>query len=105
MELVGKSCSRRTIFQDHGHPISRTLETSTFGDSYAFGPLLVLAVQRFDASHRAVSLGAKFLYYELDRPGLFVVDQGGVGLPEILPVCVARMTMRGATSGRKPMRW
>jgi hypothetical protein len=79
MELVDKSCSRRTIFQDHGHPISRNLETATFGDSHAFGPLLVPSVQRFDASHRAVSLGSTFLYYELDRPGLFVVDHGRGG--------------------------
>jgi len=79
MELVGKSCSRRTIFQDHGHPISRKLPTATFGDSHAFGPLLVPAVQRFAESDRAVSLGATFFYYGIDRPGLFVVDHGKGG--------------------------
>lgn len=80
MELLPRSCARRTMLQDHGHPLSARLPQATFGDSYAFGPLLVPAVQRFPAASgtapRVTPLGATFFHYFLDRPGLFVVDHG-----------------------------
>lgn len=80
MELVDRQCRRRTILQDHGHFISRNLDTATFGDSHAFGPLLVPASRRFgDSLPGAVQLGSTYFYYTIDRPGLFVVDHGKGG--------------------------
>lgn len=77
MELQPKSCARRTVFQDHGHPLSARLPQATFGDSYAFGPLLLPKAQRFaPGAPQATLLGATLFHYFLDRPGLFVVDHG-----------------------------
>jgi hypothetical protein len=80
MELVTNSTQRRTISQDFGHPISKRLATLTFGDSHAYGPLLVPATQRLDtATSGATPLGATFFRYFFDRPGLFVTDFGKGG--------------------------
>ena len=53
MELVEKTCARRVILQDHGHPMSRSMGTSTYGDSYAYGPLIVPKAQRLPADGSA----------------------------------------------------
>ena len=77
MELVPKSSARRVILQDHGHPLSQRLETVTYGDSYAYGPLLVPTTQRLpEKESNARPLGAAFYYYFFDRPGIFVNDFG-----------------------------
>ncbi len=88
MELIPKRTARRVILQNHGHPISKNLETTTFGDAYSYGPLLLPSAQRLDASPQkpsapgapvpaAVSpLGAGFYHYFLDRPGPFVSEFG-----------------------------
>lgn len=76
MEIVAKTCNRRVITQDHGHPLSKRIPTVTFTDSYAYGPLLVPAEQRFPSSGTARQLGACFYYYFFDRPGLFMNDIG-----------------------------
>ncbi|MHB9134597.1 MAG: hypothetical protein ACYDBB_26285 [Armatimonadota bacterium] len=80
MELLPKRCARRIIYQDHGHPISRRLPTTAYGDTYAYGPTLVPAMQRIPADDPALkSLGAAFYYYFNDRPGPFVHDFGNGG--------------------------
>ena len=76
MELVQISTPRRVILQDHGHPLSRGLETRTYGGPYAYGPVLAPSVQRLPANGRAVPIGAAFYHYFFDRPGPFVTDFG-----------------------------
>lgn len=96
MELLPKRVSRRVILQDHGHPISARLDTTTFGDTYSYGPLLVPAAQRLEpapdkavtdgvlAPTRVTPLGAGFYHYFFDRPGPFAADfgRGGSGSGE-----------------------
>ena len=77
MELLPKTVPRRVMLQDHGHPLSRQLPTMTFGSAYAYGPLLVPAVQRLDPPRDgAWQLGAGFYQYFLDRPGPFIKEFG-----------------------------
>ena len=77
MELVPKSCARRVMLQDWGHPVSERLPAMTYGDSYAYGPILVPTVQRLDTHDPTLRpLGACFYYYFFDRPGPFVHDFG-----------------------------
>jgi hypothetical protein len=86
MELIEKSCPRRVILQDSGHPISRRLPTLTYCDSYTYGPILVPRNQALKPEETSAKpLGAAFLFYFMDRPGLFVNDFG-----------------RGAVGGRQP---
>jgi hypothetical protein len=79
MELIQKTSNRRIITQDHGHPMSMRLKTLTFGDSYAYGPLLVPADQRLPDGGSATEIGGAFYYYFFDRPGMFVNDFGRGG--------------------------
>jgi len=77
MALVRKSCPRRVILHDTGHPISRKLPTLTYGDSHPYGPILVPKSQMLrEEETTARQLGAAFYYYFFDRPGLFVNDFG-----------------------------
>lgn len=77
MELIMKTAPRRTIFQNHGHPVSRALPVETFGSDYAFGPILTpKAIQLNPEEHGAYELGNTFMYYFFERPGLFIKDFG-----------------------------
>lgn len=80
MQLSRRSCPRRVMLQDHGHPISRRLPAMTFGDSYDYGPLLTPAATRIDdPKQRITELGSGFFHYYFERPGLFVRDMGRGG--------------------------
>ena len=75
-DVIQKRTNRRVILQNHGSPISDKLNTTTYGDSFSYGPLLVPKDQRLDNYSDAKALGSCFYYFSLDRVGPFVKDFG-----------------------------
>ncbi len=76
MELVPKTAPRRVLIGGD-HPLLERLPTMTYGDNYAFGPILAPSATRFDSARTtARSLGSLWSHFELDRPGLFINEFG-----------------------------
>jgi hypothetical protein len=71
MQLVEKSCPRRAVISGD-HPLVSRIPTTTYGDSYAFGPVLVPA----DAKPNAAQLGSGRFYFGIDRPALWIKEFG-----------------------------
>ena len=83
-ELLRKQTPRRAIL--HGtHAITRNLPAcSTFGDSYAYGPVLAPSRAAVNAG-QFTTLGAATTFWYINKPGVILQEYGrgaaGNGLP------------------------
>ena len=75
MELIRQHAPRRVILGGE-HEIVRALPAAlTYGDATAYGPILVPAAGALERAG-AVELGVATLYWDLNRPGLFLREAG-----------------------------
>ncbi len=82
MELVPRTTQRRVIVQEprgQNHPIVRELSAGhIYGDTYAYGPTIIPA-DKAVAEAKAASLGWSNTSFFINRPGLFLRENGRGG--------------------------